>query len=111
MGLDDTDIDKARFFRHGPTRVIVNANGHAVSSVRAQQQYKVPVEIVFLRNDGWSLGAPLEFETIAYNMWKDQWVAYVRKPDQTFEPMSLYEAPKPKAKEDDDDEPSTEDLA
>lgn len=56
--------------------------------------------IVFKRNDDWHLAAPEEFEEAAYELWKDEWVGFARRPNTEFSPMSLY-TPKPKREQND----------
>lgn len=60
--------------QQGPTRVIINEDGIGVPPCMAKN---VSVDIIFIRNDKWSLGAPKEFEEVAYKMWPDTWVAFI----------------------------------
>ena len=62
---------------HGPTRVVVDEEGSATTPERALEQYRVEPDVVFVRNDGWSLGAPKEFQDVAKKMWEDKWVAFM----------------------------------
>lgn len=48
-------------------RIVINKEGEAVTMKRAREMGILPL-IVFIRNDGWMLGAPLEFEKVAYEM-------------------------------------------
>jgi len=57
----------------GPTRVVVNAEGEAVAPNRAPR----PADLVFVRDDGWSLGAPKDLIGVAEQMWADSWVAVI----------------------------------
>lgn len=57
-------------------RVVINAEGEAVSPHRAPN---TPVDIIFIRNDNWCLGAPTEFEETAFSIWRDAWTHFVRK--------------------------------
>ncbi len=63
----------------GPTRVIVDKDGLGVSSKIAKDVCQVTSDIIFIRDDGWSLGAPKEFEKVAFDIWKDSWTHFVRK--------------------------------
>ena len=73
-----------------PTRVIVEADGLAVTPRRAAHVFQVTPEIIFIRDDGWMLGAPEEFESIAYKMWKDSWEYFVRKGHTQWIPIKRY---------------------
>ena len=55
--------------RSGPDRVIVNHLGGAKTPDRAP----IP-EVVFVRDDGWSLGAPIGLIKAAEKMWADRWI-------------------------------------
>lgn len=56
-----------------PERVLIDAGKEALSGGQAIER-KAPWEIVFLRNDGWSLGAPRELRGQAEEMWQNEWV-------------------------------------
>jgi hypothetical protein len=75
----------------GPSRVVISAEGEATTSRRAREEHGITPDVVFLRGDGWSLGAPWWFESIAYREWADEWVGYMRRPGGP-RPISLYEA-------------------
>lgn len=60
-----------------PTRVVINKEGEAVPAWMAEREGIKPV-IVFVRNDGWTLGAPEEFIEVARKMWDGEWVEEVR---------------------------------
>lgn len=63
-----------RIKSHGPTRVIVHKSGEAVSAWRALSEYFIIPEVVFIRRDGWSLGAPAQFVEQARWLWQDEWI-------------------------------------
>lgn len=63
----------------GFSRVIINHEGEAVSMKRAFEMGFEP-DVGFMRNDGWSLGAPAELEDAAFRLWADQWTHVIRKP-------------------------------
>lgn len=46
------------------------------------------MSVIFLRNDEWSLGAVPESESEAYNMWKDNWVGFIKNGE--YRPISEY---------------------
>jgi len=58
---------------NGPDRVVINEYGDAVPSQRAREAHNITPIIIFIRHDGWSLGAPDPYERIAYELWKDEW--------------------------------------
>ena len=72
-----------------PVRVVVDADGYALPPEAASRNL-VESDIIFVRKDGWSLGAPIKFEDIAYNMWRDEWVQFTRKGDKGWTDISEY---------------------
>lgn len=72
------------------SQVIINEQGLSESPAVAEEKHKVIPSIIFWRNDGWSLGAPKEFEKLAYELWKLRWVRYGRSPDFIPETMETY---------------------
>jgi hypothetical protein len=74
-----------------PERVVTNAYGEAVPYHRAHAQGNEP-DIVFIRRDGWTLGAPAQFEGAAYSLWADEWLSFWRKGDKKISPIEEYQA-------------------
>lgn len=70
-------------------RVMINAH-EAVGAKRAMRDYNVIPDIIFVRDDGWSLGATKEFERDAFNMWPYSWTHFCLKPDPILIPISEY---------------------
>lgn len=66
-----------RIRRRGPSRIVVDSEGYAVPPQRAAQDHDTQADIVFVRNNGWSLGAPLKLRMTAYGMWADAWVGCI----------------------------------
>lgn len=71
---------------NGPTRVLVDGDGHAEPPSRVKLPDGVTVEryaeLVFVRADGWSLGSPLYLAAKAVELWRDEWVCiYDRRAD------------------------------
>jgi hypothetical protein len=66
---------------NGPIRVIVDANGlgEGVQQAKKRADYE-PHTVVFIRNDGWTLGAPAKFEEVARRTWEGSWVGIIRGP-------------------------------
>ena len=73
-----------------PNRVVINSDGMGCPPKRAREKYGINPDIIFIRRDGWTLAAPTEFENIAYQMWKNEWIAFLRKPETKAKPMSEY---------------------
>lgn len=78
--------------KRGPDRVLVNDNGDAVPSQQALVVLKIIPDVVFLRKDGWTLGAPERLETLAFRMWEDEWIGFARttKDGSKFSPIQEY---------------------
>lgn len=77
-----------------PARVVVDAEGLGVNSKRARYEYNIVPDIIFLRNDGWTLGAPKQFERVAFEMWHKEWAFFVRRPRSIWVPMEKYGGPR-----------------
>ena len=60
---------------NGPDRVVITVHGEGVSPWQAKTQYRIQPDIIFIRNDGWSLGAPRYLVDVANKMWQAEWVA------------------------------------
>lgn len=73
---------------NGPTRVVIDDKGEAIPPRRAQRKKGITSDVVYIRDDGWSLGAPLCFERVARRMWSREWVAVARKPFITYTPCN-----------------------
>lgn len=69
-----TVIENAR--RKGPTRVVVSADGNAVPPNIALSKYLLVPDVIFVRKDGWTLGAPTQFAKLAFEMWSGEWIEY-----------------------------------
>lgn len=86
-------LDLAKLVReikeNGPTRVVINSHGEATTPFIAKEKGITPT-VVFIRNDGWSLGAPAHFEGVAEDMWSDEWIAVMREPFEAFEAYTSF---------------------
>ena len=71
------DGAKKRLAQHGPDRVIIDGKGMAVSPFRAKTEFSVEADVVFIRADGWMLGAPWKLANYARSIWKGQWAEEV----------------------------------
>lgn len=73
-----------------PLRVLVDRGGRAVSPHLAWEEFGVRPEIIFIREDGYALGAPLELEEEAYKMWPESWAFFCRDGEQHLTPITEY---------------------
>ena len=64
----------------GCDRVITTSDGGSVPYQNAINEYGIDVEIIFIRDDGWTLGCHRTKLSNAYPLWKDEWVAVLIKP-------------------------------
>lgn len=71
-----TDQVRAR----GPHRVVINDEGEAVPQ-RAEAAKGITVDVVFIREDGWTLGAANALAGVAEDQWSDRWIAFMRRDD------------------------------
>lgn len=71
--------------KNGPTRVVINLSGEATTPERAERDYQVKPDIIYIRNDGWSLGCPAYLDNVTSNMWKDEWVAVTWKDSHAWQ--------------------------
>ena len=82
-------------------RIIVNNAGEAVSGGQYARMATddndtlVPISIspyvMFIRGDGWILGAASKFEDIAYRMWQDEWVGFIKQPSEMVVDIVYYQ--------------------
>lgn len=75
-------------------KVVVNRDGLSKRPADAFHQFGEIPRVIFIRADGWSLGASGELEDVALTLWIDQWVAFRRWPDYDRRPMADYQASK-----------------
>ncbi len=66
-----------RVLAHGPTRVVINADAEAISPGRAMVTHGIVSDVIFIRNDGWSLGAPTDLISVAERTWRELWIVVV----------------------------------
>lgn len=76
----------AKLREWGPDRVVINAEGEATTSRRARREHHIHPVIIFVRDDGWMLGAPAHLIPVAEKMWEREWAAVVEQ--GSFEPIS-----------------------
>jgi len=68
-------------------RVVVSLEGEATSKLKAYQKYGEDVypDYIYIRNDGWTLGACEKFQLVAYNMWRTDWIGRYNLKEKVFE--------------------------
>jgi hypothetical protein len=86
MTNDELQTAAARIVKEGPTRVVINAEGEAVPPKRAKSMGIVP-DVILIRNDGWSLGAPPQFAAVAESLWADSWVGFIKRGSRVAKPF------------------------
>jgi len=87
MTNDELQAAAARIIKDGPARVLINADGEAVPPSRAKSMGIVP-DVVLIRKDGWSLGAPPQFASVAVSLWKDEWVGFIKRGSRVAKPFN-----------------------
>lgn len=73
-----------------PRRVLLET-GEAVPPARAKE-LGASFEIIFIRADGWSLGASANLKNQAYEMWKDQWTCFTEYPFYILKTIGDFES-------------------
>jgi hypothetical protein len=64
-----------------PTRIVINRFGEAVGPKRTD----IEPDIIFIRNDGWSLGAPKELARVAFDTWSESWThVWIKDQERTI---------------------------
>ncbi len=83
MNLTEHDIQRLvnQIRERGPDRIVINDQGEAAPPGCTC----IKPDVVFIRDDGWSLGAPAALESVASGLW--EWVARTEAPfDMWFPP-------------------------
>jgi hypothetical protein len=61
--------------------VIVSREGKATTPSRALREFSIVADVVFVRDDGWTLGAPRQWAEVARDLWGGSWVAVIHLDD------------------------------
>ena len=69
---------KQQLDERGPDRVVIGPEGSATRPSRARDEFSTTPSVIFIRKDGWTLGAPSELERVAYELWAKDWLWYYR---------------------------------
>lgn len=78
----------ARVVARGPSRVMISED-EGVCCARARGEYGITPDIIFIRDDGWTLGAPSNLIAAAERTWADDWIGVLVKPES--KPVSYHE--------------------
>lgn len=70
-------------------RVMISEH-EAISPVRASRDHGIRPSIIFVRKDGWSLGAHSTFTLAAYKIWENDWEYWCKPPNMRLRPISTY---------------------
>ena len=73
--------------RTGPQRVLLDAEGRAIPSRAAREVHGVIPDVIFIRDDGWSLGAQKDLAAVAFDLWKGAWIGYALRGDREARPI------------------------
>lgn len=84
MAMSEAEIIEAavkEIAKWGARRVLTNNDPvTATSPERAYRLNSSEPDIIFIRNDGWTLGTKKEWEAEARALWEDMWVAVIIRP-------------------------------
>lgn len=74
-------IEAARkVLRSGPDRAIINAKGETESVPKNwRMASSARLAIVYIRDDGWTLGCPRNQNAVAEDMWKGDWIGRLNR--------------------------------
>jgi hypothetical protein len=59
--------------QEGPMRVLIDEH-ESTTPDRALRDYGVSLELIFIRDDCWSLGVPAHLKKAAEKLWDDEWI-------------------------------------
>lgn len=74
----------------GATRCMINENGEATTPLRAKLQ-GLSADYIFVRDDGWTLATPAALVKVAYNLWPDEWVGFLKRGSDGYMDIKLLE--------------------
>jgi len=78
---------------NGPRRVLVedDRGEFGVTPKCAREDYDIEPDIIFIRKDGWSLGAPDHLADKAEHLWTGSWIGVLIRPNTEPITMAEYE--------------------
>lgn len=82
-----------KIIEDGPSRTMVS-HDYALPPQRALMEYLAASDIVFIRDDGWSLSASSCLAYDAEKLWADRWVGVLHLPERRVETYVEYKGKK-----------------
>lgn len=75
------DLEKIRqeVLALGPERVLINEH-ETMPPKTAKRERGIEPDVILIRDDGWTLGAPEHLQGAAFKMWQKEWVAVLYRP-------------------------------
>jgi len=70
-------------------RVLINKKGTAVTPARAEE-LGIKVDIIFIRDDNYVLGAPKNLSDEACKLWRDDWTHFYNPKEGIIRPIGEY---------------------
>jgi len=86
MTIELLERVKEHVYTYGPVRVMIHPD-EATTPQRAKSEHRIIPVVVFIRDDGWTLGAPAELEEAAQRTWEGSWIGVMRAPFHKVEPI------------------------
>lgn len=84
------DVWKKIQAQGGPHSVLLNKDGETQMTVLAlQKNPDLWWDVIYIRNDGWSLGCDFYLAPYAENLHRCDWVAWIRRGDKAPRPLLL----------------------
>ena len=80
----DSLCPRHKIAKDGPDKVLVFQPNIEVTPEIADSIYNIKPDIVFLNDDGSSLGAPSNLKSVAMSLHHGKWVAFAEKPFEEF---------------------------
>jgi hypothetical protein len=77
MDQDELQAYAKTILEEGPMRVVYDKHGGASTPKRVFEKYGYTPRVIFLRDDYWSLGAPVDLVRTAFSLWPDDWVGVI----------------------------------
>lgn len=85
--MNDVELKQVvkEIMQFGPNRVMVSAN-ETLTCSKAWSEYHIGPDVIFIREDGWSLGAPDNLSENAERLYNEGWAGVLIK--DSSEPIS-----------------------
>jgi len=76
----------------GPDRIMINKAGHSVPPHTLDNYFLRYPDVIFIRQDGWSLGTHADLEDDAYRLFKGEWLGVLRRGEVFAMRIESYES-------------------